>query len=76
MKKITLAIIVLSVILVGACLVSAHSPERPLPGPHDAAIDSIYASGAAHPQGSDLRLDLVLSSIQHNFLDTVPDIYD
>ena len=33
-------------------------------------------SGAAHPQASDLRLDLVLSSIQHNFQDTVPDIYD
>ena len=76
MKKITLAIIILSVMLVGACLVSAHSPERPLPGPHDAAIDSIYASGVTHPQGSDLRLDLVLSSIQHNFLDTVPDIHD
>jgi hypothetical protein len=73
MKKITLAIIVVSVILVGACLVSAHSPERPLPDPHDAAIDSIYASGVTHPQGSDLRLDLVLSSIQHNFLDMVHD---
>jgi hypothetical protein len=73
MKKITLAIIVVSVILVGDCLVSAHSPERPLPGPHDAAIDSIYASSVTHPQGSDIKLDLVLSSIQHNFLDMVHD---
>ena len=73
MKQITLVIIVLLVIVMGACIASAHPSDRQLPGPHDASVDIICAGSVAHPQISDLRLDLVMSSIQHNFHDRLFD---
>ncbi len=60
MKKISLAIILLLIIFVGACLVSANSVDEQLPNSHDGDALSFHTGGG-------FKMDSMGYGIQHHF---------